>query len=344
MKRLIPQPLLVGAVILTTALPTRADEDEDDDGLPDMVETNTGIFISENNTGTDPNNPDSDGDGLADGVETYTGIFVSETDTGTDPLTSDTDGDGINDGDEIAAGTNVLNDFSYATGADVRTDWVDAGIATYGTMSVWPYPDHSGDSGALIWNISPDHILTAEGGTLGAGHSWYQVEPGTIINDAYLAKATVFGTCCNPGAPINMTIGEPFLLGFTLESGGGIFGGVQTRWGRIGWAELVFDGDNLKLLRSAVTDGNFIIAGQGLPLHVTDAGNLIVNATRFPSGEIDQLKLSFFARITRRYRIETSTNLRDWETLEAGIDGTGDRIQRRFPVNQSKMLLRVSEE
>lgn len=44
---------------------------------------------------------DSDGDGLPDCVETGTGVFVDETDTGTDPHQADTDGDGIPDGDEV---------------------------------------------------------------------------------------------------------------------------------------------------------------------------------------------------------------------------------------------------
>ncbi len=49
---------------------------------------------------------DSDSDGLLDMVETNTGIFVDETDTGTDPNNPDTDGDGVNDGDEVFWGTN----------------------------------------------------------------------------------------------------------------------------------------------------------------------------------------------------------------------------------------------
>lgn len=49
---------------------------------------------------------DDDGDGLADVVETNTGIFVSAGDTGTDSLRIDTDGDGVPDGDEIGAGSD----------------------------------------------------------------------------------------------------------------------------------------------------------------------------------------------------------------------------------------------
>jgi hypothetical protein len=39
-----------------------AQVDSDGDGLPDSVETNTGIYVSKTNTGTNPNNPDTDGD------------------------------------------------------------------------------------------------------------------------------------------------------------------------------------------------------------------------------------------------------------------------------------------
>lgn len=50
--------------------------------------------------------PDDDNDGLDDVVETNTGIFVSSADTGSDPLNPDTDGDGVDDGAEVAAGSD----------------------------------------------------------------------------------------------------------------------------------------------------------------------------------------------------------------------------------------------
>jgi len=49
---------------------------------------------------------DDDGDGLLDAVETDTGIFVSASDTGSDPLDPDSDGDGVDDGVEVARGSN----------------------------------------------------------------------------------------------------------------------------------------------------------------------------------------------------------------------------------------------
>lgn len=56
---------------------------------------------------------DDDGDGLQDIVESDTGTFASGGDTGTDPLDPDSDGDGFEDGSEVVAGTNPNNPNSY---------------------------------------------------------------------------------------------------------------------------------------------------------------------------------------------------------------------------------------
>lgn len=45
--------------------------DSDQDGIMDCYETNTGVYVSPTDTGTDPTNPDTDGDGLSDGDEVY---------------------------------------------------------------------------------------------------------------------------------------------------------------------------------------------------------------------------------------------------------------------------------
>ena len=49
------------------------DGDDDGDGLSDLWETNTGVFVSATNTGTDPDLVDSDGDGFDDATETIAG-------------------------------------------------------------------------------------------------------------------------------------------------------------------------------------------------------------------------------------------------------------------------------
>jgi len=75
--------------------------DTDGDTLRDGVETKTGTWVSNLNTGTDPLKVDSDGDGLPDGAETNTGTFVSLADTGTNPTKLDSDGDKWDDLTEI---------------------------------------------------------------------------------------------------------------------------------------------------------------------------------------------------------------------------------------------------
>ena len=69
--------------------------DADGDGIPDVTD------------------PDDDNDGLSDTVETNTGTFVDASNTGSNPIVADTDGDGMNDGDEVTAGRNP-NKYNYA--------------------------------------------------------------------------------------------------------------------------------------------------------------------------------------------------------------------------------------
>jgi hypothetical protein len=81
--------------------------DNDSDGLHDPFETNTGIYVSPSDTGTNPANPDTDGDGLLDGRENNTRTWVSANQTGTSPLDNDSDNDGLLDSVETNTGTFV---------------------------------------------------------------------------------------------------------------------------------------------------------------------------------------------------------------------------------------------
>ncbi|MFW2386331.1 MAG: LamG-like jellyroll fold domain-containing protein [Akkermansiaceae bacterium] len=90
------------------------DNDTDDDGYLDGVETNTGIWVSATDTGTDPFLEDTDGDTLLDGVENPDLPFVDATQTGTNPLLADTDADTYTDAEEIAFGSDPLDPNSLA--------------------------------------------------------------------------------------------------------------------------------------------------------------------------------------------------------------------------------------
>ena len=82
--------------------------DTDGDGLDDEVETNTGIFVSLSDTGSNPNNEDTDGDGLDDGDEVNIHL--------TNPNNNDTDQDGLLDNIEIALTTNPNSSDSDSDG------------------------------------------------------------------------------------------------------------------------------------------------------------------------------------------------------------------------------------
>ena len=76
---------------------------------------------------------DTDGDGLDDAVETNTGIYVSPTDTGTNPNKADSDGDGASDWYEVYAShtnPNDPNDHPVIPYPLPRPDPADTGIST----------------------------------------------------------------------------------------------------------------------------------------------------------------------------------------------------------------------
>ena len=70
-----------------------------------------GIEIGNYTPPVDPS-VDTDGDGLYDSVETDTGVYVSPTDTGTNPNVPDSSGDGFTDGEVVSAGYDPTISYS----------------------------------------------------------------------------------------------------------------------------------------------------------------------------------------------------------------------------------------
>lgn len=80
------------------------DTDTDGDTIFDQFETATGIYVSPEDTGTDPNKADSDGDGITDGEELDT--YHSN------PNMKDTDNDDWEDGFEVSTGFDPASPMS----------------------------------------------------------------------------------------------------------------------------------------------------------------------------------------------------------------------------------------
>lgn len=91
--------------LILRALMERPQNDRDQDGLDDSVETGTGLFVDVSDTGTNPDMADSDGDGISDGEE----VIIYQT----NPNELDSDSDGFSDLYEIRSGFDPKSDESY---------------------------------------------------------------------------------------------------------------------------------------------------------------------------------------------------------------------------------------
>lgn len=112
-------------------------EDSDGDGLSDLVETRTGIWLSEVDRGTDPNKGDSDSDGLSDGMEMPP--------AGTNPNLPDTDGDGFTDAQERLGHADGLDAENHPT-------------MEFGLISYWPFDGSLADKIVPSRNVEPHPI------------------------------------------------------------------------------------------------------------------------------------------------------------------------------------------
>lgn len=137
------------------------DNDSDDDGLLDGVETNDGNFVDANATGTSPTDADSDGDGIDDKDE-----IDGTRGEATNPTVADSDDDGLSDGREFDEGTSPndsdSDDDTYSDGEEIARgfDPLDAG-SNPGTLLADSFEDFSGIQGQMGWtngyrNLGPN--------------------------------------------------------------------------------------------------------------------------------------------------------------------------------------------
>ncbi|MBN1669426.1 MAG: VCBS repeat-containing protein [Kiritimatiellae bacterium] len=158
-------PLTIGGNVtgIDVAL---ADPDSDTDGLPDWVETDTGIYAGPTDTGSSPTNSDTDLDGLSDGDEVGT--------HGTNPNLADSDLDGYTDAQELAMGTDPNDETDYPGSAVAVSAPASNAVAVCGTMldvswvGAWALgtADITLMTGTGVWTLAEDVAAPASNMTV----------------------------------------------------------------------------------------------------------------------------------------------------------------------------------
>ena len=233
--------------------------DDDDDGLPNHVETNTGVYVSEWDTGTDPANPDSDGDVMTDGWEVENDLDPNVDDSG-----GDLDGDGLSNVDEYDLGTKandpdsdddgmedgweVVNGFDPTDPADATMDSDRDGLlngeeAAFGSdprndsSPVFVYVD-AGNAGDPAQDGTAAHPYASIQAGIGAASApaVVKVLPGVYGEAVVMAdgvwvigpgarNATIDAQDAGAGVSFSSVSGG-LLAGFTITTGGANYDGV----------------------------------------------------------------------------------------------------------------------
>jgi hypothetical protein len=199
--------------------------DRDFRGVIDEVRI-TGTAIAASQLMFTADSLDSDGDGLANSVETDTGTFVDENDTGTDPFDADTDDDGIEDGPEVTLGTDL---FDPDTDADDICDGSGTGGgACSAGPDLCPYAPTGmeTDSGGIN-TATPDGIGDScqcgdvtDNGIADATDLQVLREfmLGKVLSDTFEpARCNLVGPSAGDGSGSDCNVGDAFLLDRLLQ-------------------------------------------------------------------------------------------------------------------------------
>ena len=172
--------------------------DTDGDGANDGAEVNR--LDGGNPAPTNPLAADTDGDGIRDGAETDTGVFVSLNDTGTDPRVRDTDNDGFVDLHEIVRSTDpnqALSIPDLANPALTPLINLDATTLDPGPLPIWT------NNGALAG------VFNAAAGTPPSINTIQNIRGVTLNGvtggNNYYNGLDAFNQVGGPGAPSFLT-------------------------------------------------------------------------------------------------------------------------------------------
>jgi uncharacterized repeat protein (TIGR02543 family) len=190
MKHSHPTPSILKPIVFVLATMTIAKgADSDFDGLDDAVETNTGIYVSPSDTGTNPDAADSDGDGVPDGLEVKEktspvdatnfnsfskGLFSYYPFSGNslDESGNNRNGTffgGVSTASDRFASSDSAFSFDGVTGAVVADGTTNNKVYDTFTISFWAKPNTLENLNQELTNASYDHRYVIHGPQSGSG-------------------------------------------------------------------------------------------------------------------------------------------------------------------------------
>jgi len=72
--------------------------------------------------------------------------------------------------------------------------------------------------------------------------------------------------------------------------------------------------------------------------------NITTSIVRSPSGNAEKIRIIIPTSRNNTYKIQSSTNLSEWRSIETNILGTGDLLERVFDLEQQSNYFRAIQD
>ena len=324
-----------------------AASDQDGDDLTNLAEIST--------HGTDPRKADTDGDGLSDGAElSHPGRFFAMIEGSF--TQAQAAADAASRRGRLASFPNA-NDFTRAAGRARKTTqgYLWLGLSDAATEGTWLWSDGNAPAYARWLDGQPDggtgenHAVLMANSNLWADGAAEFVAAGYLFERVGLDPliADTDGDGLSDGAEVNTHQTNPVLDDSDSD---GLTDGAELNTHGSNPKLADSDSDGLSDFAEVVTHGTNPAAkdsdADGFDdLFEINTGFNPIQAGSTPdaqSGIQTAVKFWFNAGNGLRYRIESSTDLQTWTTVENDIIGTGGMVTRFYDIeNQPKRYFRV---
>ncbi len=324
-----------------------AASDQDGDGLSNLAEIST--------HGTDPRKADTDGDGLSDGAElSHPGRFFTLVEGSfTQPQAT---ADAASRRGRLASFPNA-NDFTRAAGRarKMTQGYLWLGLSDAVTEGTWLWSDGNAPAYARWLDGQPDGGTAENNAVLMENSNQWADAAAGFIAAGYLFERVGLDPLAtdtdsdglSDGAEVNTHQTNPVLDdsdsdgltdGAELNTHGSNPKLADTDGDGLGdFAEVVTHGTN-PAAKDSDADGFDDLFEINTGFNPTQAGS----TPDAKSGIQTAVKFWFNAGNGLRYRIESSTDLQTWTTVENDIIGTGGMVTRFYDIeNQPKRYFRV---